>query len=341
MVLARGPGGLAVLGRDAGETRACVRAMVVSEADFATTLEPLVMVTTAGVRDSARGTPAAEENAWHALAPAVAVAMMPAAERRDVWRGAQVRLLAAAWTRAAHSSRTSSSTASASSTSSRAATSRPTARSSTTTASRPDYSTNAYQNVDALLVATLAGHRAPEAALHGVREVYAALATNATRSRPGTRSRAAPSTTRRRAASTLTPFGVYYPQGCDWGEGQVLPYALLDAQAAAFGFGGPAGTPTDAADAAVRHLGEAVEMQERTADGRMYVDRRRVHLRRPRGAHGPARRPARADPRARGPGVSADAVAPAGVDVARRRGAARAAGAADESRLIDPAATAG
>ena len=53
-------------------TRACVRAMAVSEADFATTVRPLAMVSTSGVL-LRPGNSAAEENSWHALAPAVAV----------------------------------------------------------------------------------------------------------------------------------------------------------------------------------------------------------------------------------------------------------------------------
>ena len=53
----------------------------------------------------------------------------------------------------------------------------------------------------------------------------------------------------------------------------MLPYALFDAQAAAYGFGGPDGSPTDAAAAAARHLADATAMQQRRTDGAMYVSR--------------------------------------------------------------------
>jgi len=251
-------------------TRACVRSMVLSEADFATTIEPMTMADARGVV-TRPGNSASEEDSWYALAPAVAVAMMPTAERRDVWRASQVRLLAAAWTRAAD------------------------LEGNTMVDGvpltdlvsgynvevdgvvvnhdriAPDYSTNAYQSVDAVLLATLAGHQAPEAALHGLREVYAALATNVYAVEAGFN---APGGTVYDPLPMANPpaFGVYYPQGCDWGEGQVLPYALLDAQAAAYGFGGSAGTLTDAARAASRHLGEVVDMQQRGTDGRTYRD---------------------------------------------------------------------
>ncbi len=250
-------------------TRACVQAMVVSEADFATRIEPLTMESAAGLV-TRPGNSASEENSWYALAPAVAVAMMPAAERRDVWRSAQVRLLAASWTRAADlvedpvvDGQPLTSLVSGSNVEDDG---------SVVNHDRiaPDYSTNAYQNVDAILVATLAGHRAPEAALFGLPAVYAALGSNTYDVASGF---LAPGGTVYEPVAPFEParFGVYYPQGCDWGLGQVLPYALIDAQAAAYGFGGDVGTPTDAAAAAARHLDEATRMQQRFSDGRMFA----------------------------------------------------------------------
>ena len=250
-------------------TRECVRDMVLSEADFASTIEPVVMVTSAGAVVRA-GNSGSEENSWVALAPAVAVSMMPAAERRDAWRGAQVRLLAASWNRAPDLEQGVLLDGA------------PLAQlvagynveddGTVVNHDRiaPDYSTNAYQNVDAVLLATLAGHTAPQAAMHGLSAVYAALATNVYDAQLGF---AAPGGTVYEPLPTTVArsYGVYYPQGCDWNEGQVLPFALLDAQAAAFGFGGPEGSPTDAAAAAARHLAEAAEMQQRSADGRSYL----------------------------------------------------------------------
>ncbi len=251
------------------QTRTCVQAMVVSEADFATRIEPLTMVSADGVV-TRPGNSASEENSWYALAPAVAVAMMPAAERRDVWRAAQVRLLTASWTRAADlvqdpvvDGQPLTNLVSGSN-----------VEDDGTVVNHgriaPDYSTNAYQSVDAILLATLAGHRAPEAALLGLPAVYAALGTN---TYVAGRQFLAPGGTVYDPLAPFQParFGVYYPQGCDWGPGQVLPYALFDAQAAAYGFGGPLGTPTDAASAAARHLAQATEMQQRYADGHMFA----------------------------------------------------------------------
>jgi hypothetical protein len=196
--------------------------------------------------------------------------MMPAAERRDAWRAAQVRLLANSFHRADHLTGdqvvdgvrlrdllTGWNVL-------------PDGTVVNHDRIAPDYSTNAYQNVDGVLVALLAGHRAPEATFLGLAEVYAALPTNLYQVESGY---AAPGGAVYRPHATLVarPFGVYYPQGCDWGEWQVLPYALLDTQAHLFGFGGdPA--DLDAEGSAAKHLAHSVAMQARSADGRMYVD---------------------------------------------------------------------
>ncbi len=251
------------------QTRTCVRAMVVSEADFASRVEPLSMVSANGVV-TRPGNSAAEENSWYALAPAMAVAMMPTAERRDVWRAAQVRLLAASWTRAADLAQDP--VVDGQPLTNLVSGSNVEDDGTVVNHNRiaPDYSTNTYQNVDTILLATLAGHRAPEAAMLGLPAVYAAMGSNSYVAGPKF---LAPGGTVYEPLAPFQPtrFGVYYPQGCDWGLGQVLPYALFDAQAAAYGFGGPAGTPADAATAAARHLAEATRMQQRYTDGHMFA----------------------------------------------------------------------
>jgi hypothetical protein len=244
-------------------TRACVGALVVDEADRVMTLEPYYYAVpgTGVVRPGNTG---ADEDSWMALAPAVAVAMMPQAERRDAWRAAEVRFLAASWARAQD------------------LTEDPVvdgvrldalvqgwnvlADGSIVNHDRiaPDYSTNAYQNVDAILVASLAGQQAPQASLVGLAAVYRALGTATYSTADGY---LAP------GGTVYTPgsASVYYPQGCDWGTGQQIPYALLDTEADLLGLGGPPGSVTDAAAAAGLHLAASAQMQARSDDGRMYA----------------------------------------------------------------------
>ena len=267
--------------------------------------------------------------------------MMPAAERRDAWRGAQVRLLAASWTRAEHLEQDIVLDGQ------RLVDLVPgwnvEADGSIVNHDRiaPDYSTNAYQNVDALLVATLAGHRAPEAALHGVREVYAALATN------------------RYAVAD----GYAHPGGTVYDplRGRHPPHALRGLLPAGLRLGRGAGPALRAprrpgsrlrlrragghADRcgrrAVRHLDETVRMQERSADGRTSPTR-------PSTPTSAARSTPPSSPRSScstlvlaDAGVTADAVAPAGVDVAPDEVLRTPPAPSDESRLIDPSATSG
>ncbi len=157
--------------------RTCVRAMVLSEADFATTVEPYVMVSRSGlvVRPGNSG---AEENSWFSLAPAMAVSMMPAAERRDAWRSTQVRFLANSFSRAAHLTGGGSVDGVPLADLLTGWNVMPDGSVVNHDRVAPDYSTNAYQNVDSVLMALLAGHRAPEASLLGLREVYGALVHN-------------------------------------------------------------------------------------------------------------------------------------------------------------------
>ena len=134
---------------------------------------------------------------------------------------------------------------------------------------------------------------------------------------------------------------MYYPQGCDWGEGQVLPYVLLDAQAAALGFGGPGGTSTDAAAAAVRHLDETVRMQNRSTDGRMFASPAEyTYVGREEHTAQLAAQLVLTIVLADAAGM-ADPVAPAGVDVAPADVLRTPPAPSDETRLMEPTERAG
>ncbi len=242
-------------------TRGCVRAMVAMEADYVATLKPKYMVAADGTV-LAPGDTGGEEDSWYALAPSLAVAMMPTAEHRDSWRAAEIRLLAAAWSRPGDAY--SSELVDGVPLSSLVHGSNVLADGTVVNHNRiaPDYSTNAYQSVDAVQFATLAGQPAPQATTRGLSGVYAALATNVY-------------TTDRFAepGGTIYPAGqarVYYPQGCDWGTGQEIPYALFDDEAAVFGFGGATGTASDPAPPGLLHLEASAAMQARSPSGKMY-----------------------------------------------------------------------
>jgi hypothetical protein len=123
----------------------------------------------------------------------------------------------------------------------------------------PDYSTLIYQNMQDILVSALAGQPAPQAVTTLAGPVYASYTSLNYPSPPN----ASPGGTVYRPGSAA----IYYPQGCDWGTGQEIPYALVDAETAAFGVG----TSTSTAYENL-HASKQLAMQQEAshADGHTY-----------------------------------------------------------------------
>lgn len=206
------------------------------------------------------GDSGAEENSWYALAPALGVAMFPQHPHRTAWLHQQEQLQIAAWARPSAASSTSL-------VDGRALTSwlggsNVEADGSVVNHGRfaPDYATTTYQSIDTVLMSSLAGTSAPQSSTWSLFPVYAAqVAKNyavPTYLSPG-------GTVYSRSTATI-----YYPQGCDWGVGQELPYALADAQAQLFGFDS---TGTAAGNLS-RHVSAQLAKQARATDGGTYVD---------------------------------------------------------------------
>src|SRR5258708_28666858 len=122
----------------------------------------------------------------------------------------------------------------------------------------PDYSSLIYQNMQDILLTALAGRSAPRAATALVAPAYAAYTRVRYSSPP-----------QDKPGGTVYPPGsaaIYYPQGCDRGTGQEIPYALVDAETAALGVG----TATSAAYENL-HANAELAMQQHHADGHTYV----------------------------------------------------------------------
>ncbi len=247
-------------------TKTCVQRMVISEANYVGTLTPRYMLGAEG-QPLTPGNTGAEENSWYALAPALAVAMMPSAEQRDAWRQQEEQLLIASWARPADV--TSSTTVDGKPLSSWLAGSNvnPDGVVINHTRIAPDYSTNVYQSVDTLEMAVLGGRAAPQASLFGLGPVYAAMSTT-NFTNPPYKIRT-PQLDDPSAGTIYVPGSalIYYPQGCDWGTGQELPYALMDTDANVFGFA----DGTDAAGEAKLHLDASAALQAATPTGQMYT----------------------------------------------------------------------
>lgn len=123
----------------------------------------------------------------------------------------------------------------------------------------PDYMTLMYQTLDDVWLNSVVGQPTPQASKQQIPGVYNAY-TSVTYS--GTRY-ASPGGT----LYTPNSARIYYPEGIDWGDGQQLPYALVDAQVFAFGIGS-----STAEQYMKLHLKAASDMQARFTDGRMYTN---------------------------------------------------------------------
>ena len=121
----------------------------------------------------------------------------------------------------------------------------------------PDYSTLIYQNMQDVLVSALAGEPAPQAVTTLVGPVYASFTTTTFASPPWDSP----------GGTVYVPGqdGVYWPEGCDWGTRQYLPFALVDAETGAFGVG----TASNATYENLHALGE-LSLQAQNTDGSSY-----------------------------------------------------------------------
>jgi hypothetical protein len=215
-------------------TRAAVARMVEHEADYASRRQIHYLRDAAGTVLTA-GDTGAEEVSWSAGAMQVAQVMLPSHRHATIWSTEMQRFALAAWARpqdvAAWPQITGSNVE---------------ADGTVVNHNRiaPDYATTMYQNLDAVPLFTLAGRPTPQAQRELLGPVYAAL--NALYV-PGT--------------ATVT-----YPQGNEWGTGQMLPYALADAQALVYGY-----DPGTAAQYLDLHLDAALAMQARHGDGHTYA----------------------------------------------------------------------
>ena len=235
-------------------TQALAQKMLVFEADAALQTGPLYLRDRVGtvVRP---GNSAAEEDSWQALPLQLATATLPGHPHWTAWRHAEVVLMLSSWARPQDV--TDATVVNGAPVAAWVNGSNVEANGSVVNHGRiaPDYSTSLYQNIDGVLVDALAGLPSPDAARWGLSQVYRGLSE-------------VPFTGRGYAAPGGTVYQggrVYYPQGCDWGLGQALPYALVDAQAAALGFGTGRSAGFESA-----HLHEQQRLMARFGTGRTY-----------------------------------------------------------------------
>jgi transposase len=205
------------------------------------------------------GDTGADGDSWIMLPAQLAVAMMPGNAHVPLWQHTVVRDALVAWSRPADDTNATVVNGASVASWMNGAGSNVLSTGDLFNHHRyaPDYSTLIYQNMQAILVSALAGQPAPRAVTALIAPVYAAYTTVSYAAPPN-----------RKPGGTVYPPNsatIYYPQGCDWGTGQMLPYALVDAESAAFGVG-----TTASAAYADLHANAELAMQKLHADGHTY-----------------------------------------------------------------------
>ncbi len=240
------------------QVRAEVARVVYFEAEWGTDYPMLYYANAAGTVISP-GNTGADGDSWMPMAAQLATVMMPGDPHVPLWQDAVVKEGIVSWARPSDlTSPAMVNGASVASWTGRAG-SNVLANGSLVNHNRiaPDYSTLIYQNMQDVLVSALAGRPAPQAVTTLVGRVYASFTTAKFTSPPWSRP----------GGTVYVPGkeAVYWPQGCDWGEGQYLPFALVDAETAAFGVG----TASSAAYENLHAEGE-LALQAKNADGSSY-----------------------------------------------------------------------
>jgi hypothetical protein len=205
------------------------------------------------------GNTGADNNSWQSMAAQLAVVMMPSNAMVPMWQNTIVRDGIDAWARPSDDTSTTAVNGASIASWINGNGSNVLATGDLYNHGRiaPDYSALIYQNMQDILVNSLAGQSTPQAVTALLSPVYAAY-TSVSYASP---SYDAP------GGTVYTPgsASIYYPQGCDWGTGQEIPYALVDAETAAFGVGTTtSGTYEDL------HANAELALQKSHTDGHTY-----------------------------------------------------------------------
>jgi hypothetical protein len=218
------------------------------------------------------GDTGADPNSWDPMPVQLALVMFPTSAMAPVWENTVVRDALVAWARPSDDSNSTivNGESVASWINSRGSNVLSTGDLFNHNRYAPDYSSLTYQNMQEILLTSLAGTAAPQATTTLIAPVYAAYTSvQYQTSYPGKLPWAPSYDTHGGTvypALSANSATVYYPQGCDWGSGQMLPYALADAQNEAF----VSGTPASAASYEALHATAELTKQQANSDGSTY-----------------------------------------------------------------------
>jgi len=214
------------------------------------------------------GDTGADPDSWDPMPVQLALVMFPTSPMAPVWENTVVRDAIVAWSRPSDDTSTAMVNGATVAAWINARGSNVMSGGDLVNHSRfaPDYSSLTYQNMQEILLTSLAGTPAPDATTALIAPVYAAYTTVQYPSSDPWKPSYDSSGGTVYPALSANSATVYYPQGCDWGIGQEMPYALADAQNEAF----VSGTPASAASYESLHAGAELKKQQANADGSTY-----------------------------------------------------------------------
>ncbi len=239
------------------QERALVSAMVVSEADYASARGPRYFKNRLG-QDIAPGDSQADEVSWDLLAPALALAMMPAHPHASTWRDSMIAMAIAAFARPGDLTKVQTVNGV-----------RPDIQLPGINANEdgtitnhgivnPDYIQNVEHLWWAASLLRSGGQPVPEALFLNADVIYRALSsvefTSPPYAEPG--------------GTVYQPAGqIYYPMGVGWGTRRPATFVGVDAFANAY-----AAADVRAGENLAAHARDARALQLRWTDGHMYAD---------------------------------------------------------------------
>jgi hypothetical protein len=240
------------------QTRANAARMINHEADVGAGTKVLYLRNRTGAVIRA-GNTGAEEVSWHAMPIQLARLMFPNHPHQPVWRFAIAQYSLASWARPADVNNSTVINGAPISTWINGSNVEANGLVINHNRIAPDYSATIQHNATGIMMFALAGVHAPNATTTLLAPVYGAYRSVSFTVPPY----AAPGGPTYPAGSA----NIYYPQGNDWGTGMVMPYAIVDAQSAAFGYG-----TSVSDDYETLHAEAQLALQSRFTDGHTYAN---------------------------------------------------------------------
>jgi hypothetical protein len=249
--------------------QAQVAKMVYFEAEWGTDYQLFFYANAAGTVISP-GNTGSDGDSWTPMAAQLAVQMMPTNAHVPMWQYAIVRDSINSWTEPKDTTNTTIVNGATVAQWDNNAGSNELSNGVTINHNRiaPDYSTLIYQNMEDILVASLAGNSAPQAITTLVGQVYSSYTQASLTGSSYAAPPAGDTTNTVYPPLSANSSAIYYPQGTDWGAGEYIPFALNDAQTATFG----AVDATADNNAAYQnlHASKELALQSLNSDGSTY-----------------------------------------------------------------------